>query len=150
MPVTGDALRQAAPFDLDSIDIPLRLALLDDQGAPRIVSLWFLHSEGRLFCATHRRAWIVDRLRRNPQVGFEISTNRPPYRGLRGTGSAVVEALGDRPLLQQLTDRYLRQSNRELASWLLSRRDDEVVIEITPDRVSQWDFSDRMQEVANG
>lgn len=138
------------PPDLNTLTVPIRIALLDGKGTPRVVSLWYLQRDGRLYCATHRTAWIVAQLKRNPRVGFDISTNSPPYRGARGTGTIRLEPMGDQPLLEQLATRYLGASNPELTHWLLSRQGEELLLELTPDQVSQWDYSHRMQEVANG
>lgn len=133
-----------APLDMEAVTIPLRLAVMDDEGWPRVVPLWFQLRDGRLYCATHQSAWIVPRLRRQPRVGFDISTNEPPYRGVRGTGIARLVPLGDQPLLQQLIQRYLGDRCPGLANWLLSRRQQELVIEVTPQQVSTWDYSGRM------
>lgn len=138
------------PMDVNSLTVPVRIACIDGRGYPRVVSLWFLERDGRLYCATHRSAWIVSQLRRNAKVGFEISTNSPPYKGVRGTGEIRLEPMGERPLLQQLTRRYLAGSNGDLANWLLSRQQDELLLELIPDQVSHWDYSHRMSEVAHG
>lgn len=141
-----------SPIDLQSARLPIRLALVDADGVPRIVSLWFRYRDGRFYCATHQSAWIVKQLRRQPVVGYEISTNDPPYRGTRGTGRVRLDSLGNDPLLQELTSHYLGDSNASLASWLLSRQQQEIRLEITPQTVSHWDYSNRMSEVqvANG
>lgn len=143
---------QNSPIDLETARLPIRLALVDADGAPRIVSLWFRWQDGRFFCATHQSAWIVTQLRRNPRVGFEVSSNEPPYRGIRGTGRVRLRPMGNDPLLKELTGHYLGDSNASLTNWLLSRQQQEVVLEITPQKASCWDYSKRMSkvQVANG
>lgn len=128
---------------LDSSRYPMRLACVGADDYPRVVSLWYAHERGRLFCATHRSARLVPLLRRHPKVGFEIAPNDPPYCGVRGQGRAQVAGEGGE-LLERLLHRYLGGTESSLATWLLSRRADELLITITPERWFSWDYRDRM------
>jgi len=47
-------------------------------------------------------------------------------------------------VLEQLADRYLEGRDRRLRQWLLSRVQTEVILRITPRRVTSWDFQRRM------
>jgi hypothetical protein len=108
--------------------------------------LWFHFEDGQYFCVTHKDAWLVKQLQLNPQVGFEISTNTPPYRGVRGNALADLQPLkGD--LFERIIERYLGDSNEGLSSWLLSRKDEELVIRLRPQIENSWDYSQRMQAV---
>ena len=73
-------------------------------------------------------------LQGNARVGFEIATNDPPYLGVRGQGTVELAPLGDDATLQLLLQRYLGGVDSGLGSWLLSRRDHEVLISIAPHR----------------
>jgi len=145
MPVTygGPWSQSQISAFLDSSRYPMRLACVGADDYPRVVSLWYAHEQGRLLCATHRSARLVPLLRRHPKVGFEIAPNDPPYCGVRGQGQAQVAEEGGE-LLERLLDRYLGSSGSPLASWLLSRRADELLITITPERWFSWDYRDRM------
>lgn len=126
--------------------IPVRLASLriGDQGQPWPVvqSLWFAYRDSSLWCATQAHSALVGRLRRDPSVGFEVSGDEPPYRGVRGSGRA--EVLPDAE--QVLADLILRygQQGTALATWLLGRVDSEVAIRISHLQVSSWDYAGRM------
>ncbi len=135
---------------LDGAHIPVRLGVLGDRGQPLVVSLWFLHQGGELWCATGADADVVRHLRRDPRVGFEIGPDVPPYRGVRG--SARVEIVAERGLetLDRLLDRYLDERNAELAAWLRADADDEVALRLTDLRTSSWDFSARMAPQETG
>ena len=137
---------------LHSVRVPLRLGLArDDQ--PIIVPLWFVYEGERLWCACHRSSYVVRRIReqtRDPMLGlvcaFDISTNDPPYRGIRGTGQVtLVEELGGEKL-SRLTGRYLDDASSGFASWLLSRSDEEVALCISATDVKAWDFTARMSQ----
>jgi len=47
-------------------------------------------------------------------------------------------------MLQRLLDNYLDDTESELASWLLSRSDEELLIQIEPVRLYTWDYRERM------
>lgn len=123
---------------------PIRLAVNGAQGYPHIVSLWFQYQQGEFYCVTAKSAWLVAQLQRDGRVGFEASTNAAPYKGVRGTGLCELEPLQG-SLLQDLITHYLGGCDSKLARWLLSRQGNEVVIKITPQQQSCWDYTERMQ-----
>ena len=49
-------------------------------------------------------------------------------------------------LLQRVLQRYLGGEDSNLARWLLSRRDEEVLISIEPQRLFSWDYRERMRD----
>jgi hypothetical protein len=127
---------------LDSATIPIRLA---SQGTyPLVQSLWFLHDHGALWCATQAESVLVRRLRASDHCGFEVSADSPPYRGVRGTGHAIVIPEAASTVLPRLIDRYLGHESTTLADWLMSRLDREVAIRIDRLAVATWDYSARM------
>jgi hypothetical protein len=134
---------QAVEF-LEATRVPLRLSTLDAEGYPHITSLWSLYVDGHWLCCTQRSALACQHLRRNPRVGFEIAVCAPPYRGLSGQGEGQVLEEDATTLLGQLADRFLEGRDRRLRQWLLSRVSTEVIIRITPRRVTSWDFQRRM------
>lgn len=130
---------------LDHTKTPMRLACIDSHGYPVICSLWFIRSGEELWAASHQRSHLVQLLQENPKVGFEIATNTFPYKGVRG--QANVELIENHKVdaLEDLVARYLNDTNQALASWLLSRSDQEIAIRIRPGAISAWDYSSRMK-----
>lgn len=144
----------AGPWDRREVDAflqasryPLRLACSGVDGYPRVLSLWYLYRDGEFCCVTHRSAKLIDYLRAAPQVGFEVAPNEPPYCGVRGTGDARIYPLGDDPVFDQLIENYLGNADSSLARWLLSRRRDEMRVQIAPRTLSSWDYRKRMRDV---
>ena len=131
---------------LEDSPIPMRLAVQDSSGSPWVVSLWFLHENGALWCATNRNAKLVSYLQAHPQCGFEIAGDTPPYRGIRGKGRATVVPERGGEILVRLFDRYGISGKSTLAKSLLAKIDQEVAICIRPGRISSWDFTDRMAD----
>ncbi len=114
-----------------------------------MLSLWFLPWDGALWCATGADADVVRYLDHDDGVAFEVSTNEPPYRGVRGAGTATVEPDTDKSLLRALFDRYLGGTDNSLADRLLADDRDEVRIRIDPTRLYTWDFTERMRDATD-
>jgi general stress protein 26 len=129
---------------LSSTVVPLRLATSGRNG-PLVQSLWFDFGDDSIWCATQADSVLVQRIMRDPHVGWEVSPDLPPYRGTRGKGTAelIHDSAEVEAVLTRLVDRY-GQSGTSLAEWLLGRIDSEVVVRIGDLRVSSWDYRPRM------
>jgi nitroimidazol reductase NimA-like FMN-containing flavoprotein (pyridoxamine 5'-phosphate oxidase superfamily) len=141
---TGAWDRAETEAFLASETIPIRLSCHTKGDDLWMLSLWYRYRDGALWCATSAEADVVDYLSDDDRVAFEISTNQPPYKGVRGNGTASVDPDPDKELLKTLLERYLGGIDSPLAERLLSPERDEVRIRIDPDRVYTWDFSHRM------
>jgi hypothetical protein len=144
--VTGTWTRAEATSFLADATVPVRVACRTPEGGLWMLSLWFLPWDGSLWCATGADADVVRYLSHDDGVAFEVSTNDPPYRGVRGAGTTTVEADTDKSLLRALFDRYLGGTDNRLADRLLDDDRDEVRIRIDPSRLYTWDFADRMRD----
>ncbi len=129
---------------LETYVAPLRLAVVTDSGFPLICSLWFSYRGGRLLCATTAKSKVVECIRADPRIGFELAPNEPPYFGVRGQGEASVASEGAMDLLGDLVERYLGGRDSKLASWLLRRTEEEVILAIDVRWITSWDYSGRM------
>jgi nitroimidazol reductase NimA-like FMN-containing flavoprotein (pyridoxamine 5'-phosphate oxidase superfamily) len=139
------------PWDQAQVDsflrnstFPLRLACVAEDGFPRVVSVWYGYDGQHLRCVSHRSSQLVNLLERCDRVGFELAPNEPPYHGVRGQGIARLDADADGVVLRQMLQRYLGGTTSKLASWLLSRAEDEMLITIEPLRLFSWDYRERM------
>ncbi|HSG91785.1 MAG TPA: pyridoxamine 5'-phosphate oxidase family protein [Pseudomonadales bacterium] len=130
---------------LDGERSPLRLALTSDGGFPLVVSLWFRFEADVLWCATHESSLVARRLAVDPRVGFEVSVNEMPYRGVRGQARVELLPASGPEQLEALLQRYLGGTDSDLARWLLSRADGEVALRLRPNWLTSWDFSHRMK-----
>lgn len=127
--------------------IPIRLGFINNEGVPNIISLWYEHIDGKIYCATQKSAKIVSYLKKNPSCGFEIATDKPPYKGTRGSGIAKI--LDDRgeEILETLMKKYLGDKESVLSKILKKNVNTEVAIEITPNKIFHYDYSTRMKDV---
>jgi len=130
---------------LDDATIPVRLATNGSSG-PLVQSLWFAPKDLELWCCTQRSSLLTRRLQRDDRVGFEVAGDKPPYRGVRGTGTAHLNDDDVEEVLRRLIARYQGNDTSQLSEWLLSRTDSEVAIRIEPRTISSWDYSPRMTD----
>jgi nitroimidazol reductase NimA-like FMN-containing flavoprotein (pyridoxamine 5'-phosphate oxidase superfamily) len=130
---------------LDEALVPVRLGCHHSKGGLWMLSLWYEFTDGTIRCATSSGSDVADFLRANDSVSFEISTNQPPYMGVRGSGTASLSPDEDKKLLESLIERYLGGTDSELATMLLTDDREELVITVEPRRLYSWDFTDRMQ-----
>lgn len=145
--LTGPWREKTVATYLDETRIPLRLATLAPSGTPCVTSLWYVRRGATLWCATVQSAALVRALRADPRCAFEIAGDRPPYRGVRGQGTARLDDGAGEEVLRALIARYLGDDTSELARWLLTRVDREVAIEIAPTRLTSWDYTRRMRGI---
>jgi hypothetical protein len=131
---------------LEEQKIPIRLSVLSESNWPSIISLWYVYKENRFYCATIKDAFIIKYLQKNRKCAFEISTETPPYKGIRGQGLVKLDYKKGGEVLKILLERYEIMKNSKLETFLLSRITDEVAIEITPTKLFSWDFSKRMKD----
>ena len=61
--------------------IPIRIGFIKPNGAPSIISLWYIDINGKIYCATQKTAKILHYLENKPTCGFEIAADQPPYKG---------------------------------------------------------------------
>jgi uncharacterized pyridoxamine 5'-phosphate oxidase family protein len=124
---------------------PLRLACTSTSGWPVILSLWYLPSGEKLYCASTNSAKVISYLAKHPNCAFEVSTDNPPYVGVRGQGVASLKPQLGAAILRRLLERYLHGTTSKLARRLLQTEQLEVAIEITPRNCFTWDYTERMR-----
>lgn len=142
--------------------VPLRLACNTASGFPLLASLWFVAEETdgetdretdretdgglELWCATQRDAHVASRLREDGRCAFEVSTEQPPYRGVRGSAVATLHDERGEEVLRRLLERYVGGSDAKIGRLLLERVETETALRIVPERLVSWDFTERMDE----
>lgn len=144
---TGAWSQTEAESYLTDRTIPIRLACRTPPGGLWMLSLWYRYRDGAFHCATGAGADIVRYLRDDPGVAFEVSDNQPPYKGVRGAGTATIEHDDGKEQLEDLLERYLDGTDNDLATRLLDADREEVHIRIEPTKLYSWDFTDRMADI---
>lgn len=132
---------------LEEVTVPIRIATHRPDGSLWMVALWYRYRDGSFDCATWANADIVHFLWNDSEIAFEISTNEPPYRGVRRNGTTSMSPDRDKAVLRDLMERYLGGTESSLARWLLADEREEIRIRISPRVVYSWDYTERMQEL---
>ena len=135
---------------LQETTVPIRIATHRTDGSLWMVALWYRYRDGSFVCATWANADVVRFLRNDSEVAFDVSTNDPPYRGIRGNGTTSLAPDRGKTALRDLIERYLGGTDSPLAEWLLNDERDEVRIRIQPRVIYSWDYSDRMGDATDG
>jgi hypothetical protein len=130
---------------LQRIRIPLRLSCLTKTGWPASLSLWYLYRDGEFYCATQASARVVKYLNRDQRCAFEVSSDQPPYCGVRGQATARIDRSLGPGILKSLLTRYLGSTENPLARDLLKKSSTEVASILTPRNLFSWDFTERMR-----
>lgn len=130
---------------LEGATIPIRIAVQDGD-FPLICSVWFRYDPSRqcIYCVSHKSSYLARLLTEVGRCAFEIAPNEPPYQGVRGKAEVSLHSDSAESMLRELIERYLEDTDSGLAKWLLGRAEDERVIELKPQWITAWDYSNRM------
>ena len=123
---------------------PLRFSCMTPSGFPSIISLWYLHKDGKIYCATQKNAKVISYIKNNNKCAFEITTGHFPYKGIRGHGKVKIREDIAGEILDALIDRFIGNRESFLSRYLIKRKENEVALEITPSKLFPWDYSNRM------
>ncbi|MCA9827762.1 MAG: pyridoxamine 5'-phosphate oxidase family protein [Nitrosopumilus sp.] len=144
-------MQKLSPDELDSMvydeKIPIRIAFVKPDGIPNVVSLWHVILNGKIYCATQKSAKIVSFLKNNPRCGFEIASDKPPYRGVRGEGHVNIVEENAVDILELLIEKYLGKKESALSKFLRDKSASEVSLEITPQKILHFNYSKRMRDI---
>lgn len=126
---------------LAEASILIRLSVHRGDGSLWVVALWYRYQHGAFECATPADAAVVTFLRNDSAVAFDVSTNHPPYRGVRGHGSAAQSPDEGKETLRAVIDRFDGKTTSSLAEQLLIDAGDVIRIRIQPLEMYSWDYS---------
>ena len=142
----GPKLIEEAREYLNEKKYPIRIACSTKSGWPVVLSMWYVFRDGGFWCATQRKAKVIEYLRNDVRCAFEIAANKPPYKGVRGQGRAFLNEKRGKETLETLLIRYLGNVDSPLAKRLLAASEDEIAIEIRPINYFFWDYESRMKD----
>ena len=132
---------------IPDLKIPIRVGFIKSNDVPAVISLWYVCNDGKIYCASQKTAKIVSYLKKNPLCGFEIAADKPPYKGMRGEGTARILNETGVYVLDLLIEKYLGEKESTLSKLLRNNSKTEVAIEITPQKIFHYDYSKRMKDV---
>jgi uncharacterized pyridoxamine 5'-phosphate oxidase family protein len=125
----------------------IHLGTIDNRGDPNVHPAWYYYnaSNGKLYVETSKNAKKTDNLRKNKNIYFCIDDPNPPYKGVRGKGTVgIYEDIGfNLPIAEKILIRYLGTLEHPMSKSLIDAQKGgrSVVLEITPEYFSTWDYS---------
>jgi nitroimidazol reductase NimA-like FMN-containing flavoprotein (pyridoxamine 5'-phosphate oxidase superfamily) len=146
------AMPNAPAMDRSEIDAflarsktPLRLGTTNATGNPNIHPVWYLYATRKLYFMSYKDAVKVRNLKGNKTVYFSVDTDAMPNTGVKGKGTAtIVKDLGKAlSLSEKIIAKYLGDLNSSMAKNMVEevKKGSEVLVEITPQYFSTWDYS---------
>jgi nitroimidazol reductase NimA-like FMN-containing flavoprotein (pyridoxamine 5'-phosphate oxidase superfamily) len=124
----------------------LQLATIDNQGEPNIQPVWFYYNKDseKLLITTSKLSKKIQNLRNKSTIYFSIDDENPPYKGIKGKGTATLIEDPDKTISQgdRISMKNLGTLDHPIANMISegSKRGDNVVIEISPKFFSTWDY----------
>lgn len=122
----------------------VRLATVDEAGAPRVVPIWFVFEEQRIWMTPRERsAWWGD-LQRDPRAALVVDDEAPPYRKVIARGSIeIVHRPGEddawRDRYRRIACRYVPEAGAD--AYLTATHDEPralVALDVDPSTVTTW------------
>lgn len=116
-----------------------RLSYIGLDGRPRVVPIWFAHTDGEIIMITGPKAEKARALAAVPAVALSIDSSTPPYKVLLVQGDATLEAVeGMAPEYPGIVRRYLGPATDAYLAQLRVKR--QVRIRVTPISSRVFDF----------
>ena len=124
---------------------PLRLGTTNSKGEPNIHPVSYHYVTNKLYFMSYKDAVKVRNLKHNKTVYFSVDTEAMPNTGVKGRGTAIIiKDLGRAlPLSEKIITKYLGDLNGKTAKNMVDevKKGSEVLVEITPQYFSTWDYS---------
>jgi PPOX class probable F420-dependent enzyme len=140
--------REEAERFLES-KLNLQIATIDEKGEPNIQPVWFYYDkdEGKLLVLTSKVAKKTQNLSNRPTIYFSIDDENPPYKGVKGKGTAAVVEDPNLivPQAEKISMKYLGTLDHPAAKEMAdrSKNGEGVLVKISPKFFSAWDFGKR-------
>jgi nitroimidazol reductase NimA-like FMN-containing flavoprotein (pyridoxamine 5'-phosphate oxidase superfamily) len=120
----------------------LRLATVDKNKTPHIVPVWYIYSSKKIYIGTNTRTQKANNLKKNKHVSFcvDVGISAPNIFGVMGKGKAnlILDKTKVKKIATKILLRYFKNMKNKSAVELLE--DTDCVIEIIPEKISNWSY----------
>ncbi|MGH9953640.1 MAG: pyridoxamine 5'-phosphate oxidase family protein [Nitrososphaeraceae archaeon] len=124
----------------------LHLGTVDEEGHSNIhpVGYYYDQSDNKFYILTGKESKKTSNLKKNQMVYFCIDDPNPPYKGVRGKGTARIleEVNFNLSIWEKVMARYLGNLEDPMAIALKDelKKGESIVLEISPKYYSTWDY----------
>ena len=125
----------------------LHLGTVDEKGHANIhpVGYYYDNSENKFYILTGKETKKTSNLKKNEMVYFCVDDSNPPYKGVRGKGTARIQedVNFNLRIWEKIMARYLGNVEDPMAIALKDelKKGESIVLEISPKYYSTWDYS---------
>lgn len=125
----------------------LHLGTVDEKGHANIhpVGYYYDRSDNKFYILTGKESKKTHNLSRNETVYFCVDDPNPPYKGIRGKGTARIleEVNFNLDIWEKIMARYIGNLEDPMAIALKDelKKGDSIVLEISPKYFPTWDYS---------
>lgn len=120
-----------------------RLGTIDEKEDPNVHPVWYYFDNGRIYFETGKNSKKVRNIRKRNNIYFCIDETNPPYKGVRGKGTAVIseDISINVPIAEKIIIKYTGSLDNNMAKFLMDtiKRGESVIIEIIPHFYATWD-----------
>jgi nitroimidazol reductase NimA-like FMN-containing flavoprotein (pyridoxamine 5'-phosphate oxidase superfamily) len=141
----GMSEREAREF-LTQSKSTLLLGTTNDDGTPMIHPVWYYFDSAKtkLYFYTEPALKKATNIRRSGQIYFEVDSDKWPYKGVKGKGSAKIITAKGEALSNggKILSKYVKKGQPMIKSVLEKiKSGGYVVFEITPAYFTSWDYA---------
>jgi general stress protein 26 len=125
----------------------IHLGTVDEKGHANIHPAWYYYDQekNKIYVETGKQSKKATNLKENEIIYFCIDDPNPPYKGVRGKATVKIYEDVDFnvPIAEKIHIRYLGTLEDPISKELMSaiRKGQSVVLEISPNYYSTWDYS---------
>ena len=147
-PGLGSSMTEEEVIDfLSKSKLFARLGTIDEKEDPNVHPVWYYFDNDRIYFETGKNSKKVRNIRKRNNIYFCIDETNPPYKGVRGKGTAVISEDISRnvPIAEKIMVKYTGSLDNNMAKFLMDtiKRGESVIIEIIPHFYATWDHSKR-------
>lgn len=132
---------------LQNSKLNVQLGTVDGKGDPMIHTVWYYYMNDKLYIETSKSSQKVGNIRRKNAIYFCVDDEQMPYKGARGKGRAKVieDVKQTTPIAEKIMIKYTGSLDNPIAKLLMDavKAGLSVILEVTPEYYSTWDFSKR-------
>jgi nitroimidazol reductase NimA-like FMN-containing flavoprotein (pyridoxamine 5'-phosphate oxidase superfamily) len=131
---------------LTNSKLNIHIATLDEKGEPIIHPTWYYFDSAnkKFYIETSRMSKKIQNLNSRDLIYYCVDDPNQPYKGVRGKGKVRIhENVSENiPLAEKIMVRYLGSLAHPMATSLMTnvKNGESVILEITPDYYSTWDY----------
>ena len=118
------------------------LATLKRDGSPQVAPVRYEYRDGKFFVSTAGSTAKARNVRRDPRVSVSIASPDEPYAYVLVHGRAKVTTDDMEATVTSISVRYNGDEEGRAFAREVLKSSDNVLIEISPDRVITWTTSD--------